>query len=179
MKERDGLSYEINSQTSFTGFLVENYDNGNPKKRARYADAILHGSYETWFNDGQREIVTNYNKQQLDGDHTITYPTVFRICFPLTREEPFLMVSFGRHLGQNQYVLKQLAIGGLLHDVGKTQVKIEVLNKPARLNADEFDHRKLHQVLSKPILDSIPGLTEMSRQVSLLHHEMLNGSGYP
>lgn len=91
----------------------------------------------------------------------------------------FLMVSFGRHLGLNQHVLKQLAIGGLLHDVGKTQVQLEVLNKPARLTSEEFEHMKLHQVLSDPILDSIPGLSEMSRQVSLLHHEKLDGSGYP
>lgn len=91
----------------------------------------------------------------------------------------FLMVSFGRHLGLNQHVLKQLAIGGLLHDVGKTQVKLEILNKPARLTPEEFEHMKLHQVLSEPILDCIPGLSDMSRQVSLLHHEKLDGSGYP
>ncbi|GAB3529641.1 HD-GYP domain-containing protein [Photobacterium alginatilyticum] len=91
----------------------------------------------------------------------------------------FLMVSFGRHLGLNQQVLKQLAIGGLLHDIGKTQVKLEVLNKPARLTPEEFEHMKLHQVLSEPLLDCIPGLSDMSRQVSLLHHEKLDGSGYP
>jgi len=91
----------------------------------------------------------------------------------------FLMVSFGRHLGLDLQVLKQLAIGGLLHDVGKTQVNLEVLNKPARLTTEEFEHMKLHQVLSEPVLDSIPGLSEMSRQVSLLHHEKLDGSGYP
>ncbi|WP_087020107.1 HD-GYP domain-containing protein [Thaumasiovibrio subtropicus] len=91
----------------------------------------------------------------------------------------FLMVSFGRYLGFDHSVLKQLAIGGVLHDVGKTKVNIEVLNKPARLTDEEFEHMKLHQVLSEPILDKIPGLSEMSRQVSLLHHEKLDGTGYP
>ncbi len=91
----------------------------------------------------------------------------------------FLMVNFGRHLGFDSCVLKQFAIGGVLHDVGKTKVNIEVLNKPARLTEEEFTHMKLHQVLSEPILDKIPGLSEMSRQVSLLHHEKLDGSGYP
>ena len=91
----------------------------------------------------------------------------------------FLLVNFGRYLGFNKHILKQLAIGGLLHDVGKTQVDDDILHKPGRLTDEEFEHIKQHQTLSEPIISSMSGLSEMSRQVSLLHHEKLDGSGYP
>ncbi len=90
-----------------------------------------------------------------------------------------LMVSFGRHLGFSKAMLKKLMIGGLIHDIGKTQVNIDILNKPARLTASEFEHMKLHQVLSNPLLDTIPNLSPISRDVSTMHHEKLSGSGYP
>lgn len=59
-----------------------------------------------------------------------------------------LLVSFGRHLGFSKAMLKKLMIGGIIHDIGKTQVDIDVLNKPARLTADEFEHMKQHQIRS-------------------------------
>jgi len=90
-----------------------------------------------------------------------------------------LLVSFGRHLGFSQDMLKKLMVGGMIHDVGKTQVNLDILNKPARLTADEFEHMKLHQVLSHPLLDAIPNLSPISRDVSTMHHEKLNGKGYP
>ncbi len=91
----------------------------------------------------------------------------------------FLLVNFGRYLGFNKHILKQLAIGGLLHDVGKTQIDNDILNKPGRLTEEEFEQIKQHQVLSEPIIDCVTGISQMSRQVSLLHHEKLDGSGYP
>lgn len=90
-----------------------------------------------------------------------------------------LMVMFGRHLGFSHEMLKNLMIGGIIHDIGKTQVDIDVLNKPAKLTDDEFEHMKQHQVLSLPLLDAIPQLSLISRDVSTMHHEKLDGGGYP
>ncbi|PSW04395.1 HD-GYP domain-containing protein [Photobacterium lipolyticum] len=91
----------------------------------------------------------------------------------------FLLVNFGRFLGFEPAVLKDLAVGGVLHDIGKTQVQDEILHKPGKLTAEEFEHMKLHQVLSQPILERFPGLSRVSIDVSLMHHEKLDGSGYP
>jgi len=90
-----------------------------------------------------------------------------------------LLVSFGRHLGFSQTMLKKLMVGGIIHDIGKTQVDLTVLNKPARLTADEFTHMKLHQVRSIPLLDAIEALSPIARDVSTMHHEKLDGTGYP
>ncbi|OOE61665.1 HD-GYP domain-containing protein [Salinivibrio kushneri] len=91
----------------------------------------------------------------------------------------FLLVSFGRHLGFDHATLQELAVGGLVHDIGKVLVADDVLNKPGKLTAEEFDHMKLHQVFSQPVLDSIPDLSQIARDVSLMHHEKLDGNGYP
>ncbi len=68
----------------------------------------------------------------------------------------FLLVNFGKHLGFDHHTLHELAVGGLVHDIGKVLVADEVLNKPGKLTADEFAHMKLHQIFSQPVLDSIP-----------------------
>ncbi|SIO32820.1 HD-GYP domain-containing protein [Salinivibrio sp. ES.052] len=91
----------------------------------------------------------------------------------------FLLVNFGRYLGFDHATLQELAVGGLVHDIGKVLVADEILNKPGKLTAEEFDHMKLHQVFSQPVLDSIPDLSQIARDVSLMHHEKLDGNGYP
>ncbi|ODQ00050.1 HD-GYP domain-containing protein [Salinivibrio sp. SS2] len=91
----------------------------------------------------------------------------------------FLLVNFGKYLGFDRKTLQELAIGGLVHDVGKVLVSDEVLHKPGKLTPEEFDHMKLHQVFSQPVLDSIPDLSQVARDVSLMHHEKLDGNGYP
>ncbi len=90
-----------------------------------------------------------------------------------------LLVSFGKHLGLPKATLKHLAIGGIIHDVGKIKVDDKVLHKPARLTPEEFEHMKLHQVYAKQIITNVKGLSDVSRDVCLMHHEKLDGSGYP
>ncbi|MEZ8824654.1 HD-GYP domain-containing protein [Vibrio amylolyticus] len=90
-----------------------------------------------------------------------------------------LLVTFGKHLGLDKETLKQMAIGGIIHDIGKTKVKDEVLHKPARLTPEEFEHMKLHQVYADEMILEIKGLSQISRDVCLMHHEKLDGNGYP
>jgi HD-GYP domain-containing protein (c-di-GMP phosphodiesterase class II) len=91
----------------------------------------------------------------------------------------FLLVTFGRYLSLDRDELKQLAVGGILHDIGKVKVDNKVLHKPRRLTPEEFEHMKLHQVYAKEILAETPGLAQISRDVCLMHHEKLDGKGYP
>ncbi len=90
-----------------------------------------------------------------------------------------LLITFGRHLNFDKNMLRQLAVGGILHDVGKIKIKDEVLNKPGRLTSEEFEHIKLHQIFAKDIIPHIDGLSDVSRDVCLMHHEKLDGTGYP
>ncbi|NAW83095.1 HD domain-containing protein, partial [Vibrio sp. V43_P6S15P86] len=90
-----------------------------------------------------------------------------------------LLVSFGKYLGLDKQTLKQLAIGGIIHDVGKIKVDDKILHKPAKLTPEEFEHMKLHQVFAGEIILHVKGLSDVSRDVCLMHHEKLDGKGYP
>ena len=90
-----------------------------------------------------------------------------------------LLVTFGKHLGLDKTTLKQLAVGGIIHDIGKTKVDNAVLLKPGKLTAEEFEHIKLHQVFADELIVNIKGLSKVSRDICLMHHEKLDGNGYP
>jgi HD-GYP domain-containing protein (c-di-GMP phosphodiesterase class II) len=90
-----------------------------------------------------------------------------------------LLVPFGRCLGLERSVIKEMAIGGLLHDVGKAKVPDEILNKPAKLTEAEFSKMKSHVVQSILILQNTPGISQIALDVAGQHHERYDGSGYP
>lgn len=85
----------------------------------------------------------------------------------------------GKWLGYSENDLKNLALAGFMHDLGKSKIPLEVLNKPARLTAEEFELMKMHPLHGHQILseagdahyDSVFGVLE--------HHERMDGRGYP
>ncbi|MCE9686177.1 HD-GYP domain-containing protein [Shewanella sp. AS16] len=91
----------------------------------------------------------------------------------------FLLVTFGKYLKLERETLRQMAIGGILHDIGKIKVDNEVLHKPGKLTQEEFEHIKLHQVYALEIMAETQGLSQTSKDVCLMHHEKLDGKGYP
>lgn len=67
---------------------------------------------------------------------------------------------------------------GLLHDIGKTMIPIDIVEKPDKLTNDEYDIIKLHSNYGADILEALPPLAYLIPAV-LYHHERLDGSGYP
>ena len=90
-----------------------------------------------------------------------------------------LLVSFARGLKLERPMIKEIAIGGLLHDVGKAKVPDEILNKPAKLTEAEFAKMKSHVVQSMLILQNTPGISQIALDVAAQHHERFDGTGYP
>ena len=88
-------------------------------------------------------------------------------------------LAFGRHLGLSQEELTELGMGALLHDVGKTRVPLEILNKPGRLTDAEFTEMKRHPTLGYEMLGGLEGVGERARAVAHAHHERHDGGGYP
>jgi putative two-component system response regulator len=68
--------------------------------------------------------------------------------------------------------------GGILHDIGKIAVREEVLNKPGRLTAEEYEHIKIHPTVGYNILRQISELDALL-PIVLSHHERIDGKGYP
>ncbi|CAK0780877.1 Phosphodiesterase [Gammaproteobacteria bacterium] len=90
-----------------------------------------------------------------------------------------LLVTFAKHRGIAQELITQMGIGGLLHDIGKTRVPPEILNKPGRLTDQEFEIMRHHVVSSREILESAPGISPITLAIAAQHHERYDGSGYP
>ncbi len=90
-----------------------------------------------------------------------------------------LMISLGQRLGLQGEVLRQAGMGGLLHDIGKMGVPLEILKKPDKLTDDEFTVIKTHPVQGWEILKRAKLSEEIALDVCLHHHEKVDGSGYP
>ncbi|CAH0528922.1 HD-GYP domain-containing protein [Vibrio hippocampi] len=91
----------------------------------------------------------------------------------------FLLVRFGHFLKLDQHTLSQLAIGGLIHDLGKIDLDQEVLNKPSKLSPKEFEHIKQHPQLGFRRANNLSNISRISKEICLLHHEKIDGTGYP
>ena len=74
--------------------------------------------------------------------------------------------------------LNWMRMGAFLHDVGKTGVPSEVLNKPGKLTDEEFDQMKRHTVLGDAIISETPFPWDI-RPIVRNHHERWDGTGYP
>ncbi|MBI5747981.1 MAG: HD-GYP domain-containing protein [Nitrospinae bacterium] len=90
-----------------------------------------------------------------------------------------LCLAFGRHMGYSEIELKTLGIGALLHDIGKTKVPDEILNKAGKLTPEEFEIMKKHTIYSAEILSKTHGIPQKALEIPLQHHERYNGTGYP
>lgn len=90
-----------------------------------------------------------------------------------------LLANFGRFLELERPVLRELTIGGLLHDTGKIMIPDHILHKPGRLTEDEFIIMKSHVNHSISILKESKGITPVMMTVAACHHERLDGKGYP
>ena len=94
-------------------------------------------------------------------------------------EVMILSLLIGRKMGLDREKLLKLGMGAILADIGKARVPQEILNKKGKLEPEEFDEMKRHVDYSYAILKDLVGLSSLSRQIVLLHHEKLDGSGYP
>lgn len=87
--------------------------------------------------------------------------------------------TFGRHLGMEKEEICELALAGLLFDVGKTRVPPRLLASQAVLDELECAQMRQHVQHSLDILEGIGGLSPAVREMVATHHERHDGSGYP
>lgn len=90
-----------------------------------------------------------------------------------------LSLTFGRALNLSEPELNELGLGALLHDIGKMQTPLEVLNKPGKLTQDEFEIMKSHPVKGYELLKNDNNISFEVKNIVKSHHERLGGSGYP
>ncbi|NLN45832.1 MAG: HD domain-containing protein [Clostridiaceae bacterium] len=89
-----------------------------------------------------------------------------------------LAVSLARRLGASEEFTMKLSYAALVHDIGKTLIPKEVLNKPGRLTEEEYAQIKMHPVYGYNALSQLDQLAEIALAVRH-HHERFDGKGYP
>ena len=90
-----------------------------------------------------------------------------------------LMTALAKQLGLDETSVKQAGLAGLLHDLGKATIPLEILNKPGALTDEEFKAVKLHPEKGHALLLEAGITDEVTLDVCLHHHEKMDGSGYP
>lgn len=90
-----------------------------------------------------------------------------------------LAAAFGRHMGFEGDAIVSLAAGGLLMDVGKSQLPEELLSRDGPLNDDEWDIARQHVDEGVAILDHSGVVDNEVRDMVATHHERFDGTGYP
>lgn len=90
-----------------------------------------------------------------------------------------LSIVIGKWLKLSKQDIKNLAMAGLLHDIGKTKISPYILNKPGKLTDEEFEEMKKHSEYGYNIVKEMEDIPEEVAAAILTHHEKEDGSGYP
>jgi HD-GYP domain-containing protein (c-di-GMP phosphodiesterase class II) len=114
-------------------------------------------------------VLVNFNDIRTFDDYTFGHSVNVAV----------LAIMTGITLGFNELQLKELGIGAILHDIGKTRIDKNILSKTGDLSKDEFNEIKRHTYYGFEILRQYPDVSLMSAHVALQHHERWDGNGYP
>ncbi len=90
-----------------------------------------------------------------------------------------MMIALARQLGLDEAQTRSAGLAGLLHDLGKAAMPMQVLNKPGKLTEQEFAIMKGHPAAGHKMLQALEHIDPVVLDVCLHHHEKTDGSGYP
>jgi HD-GYP domain-containing protein (c-di-GMP phosphodiesterase class II) len=90
-----------------------------------------------------------------------------------------LSIILGRAEGLSRDELETVGLCGMLHDMGKSRIPLDILNKEGSFTNEEFEVMKTHTTLGYEILTQQADITTEVAEVAYNHHERLSGNGYP
>ena len=141
---------------------------------------------------GRQETLEKVVRERTAALTTTFYETVKALGLLTEKRDPYtaghqhrvalLAMAIGRKLGLAEKELEIIHVAGLLHDIGKIAVPVELLAKPSKLTELETQLIKSHPQAGFDIIKDIPFVESLGKDVSIIvlqHHERLDGSGYP
>lgn len=144
-------------------------------KETRIGKKLVHDELEACVTPLLEEIAGNNNIAkrlwQIENCDEYTYDHSVQVCM--------IASLLGKWLGYKDQELREIAIAGLLHDIGKINIPDEILNKPEELNAEEFKIMKTHATLGYVLLMNNKEFEDKTLMAVFQHHEWYDGTGYP
>ncbi len=111
------------------------------------------------------------NMQDLKSNDMYTFSHSVNVCV--------LSLITGISMKYDEEKLRELGMGAMLHDIGKTRIPHEILNKPESLTKEEFELVKKHTSYGYELLKRSDVLSTYASYIALTHHERYDGEGYP
>lgn len=145
------------------------------QKWNKSVDHLNIAKLQSVFKNLLREIQSTKNAMNLLGNVFVHDNYIFSHSVNVT----IYSLAMAVKLGYNEKQLSELAIGGIMHDIGKTKLPLEILNKKGKLSEEEFDLVKKHTDFGFEILRNQSSVSLLSAHCAFQHHEKLDGSGYP
>jgi putative nucleotidyltransferase with HDIG domain len=187
--ERGGLEARIANQQKYVNTSSRNSELGNAKSTHANARALTR-SFMDEVRLGRgidikevKATVSECVRSILRNPDAMMWMSKLRNKDEYTSEHSLnvglLAITFGRHLGASEEDLNKLGIAGMLHDIGKMQTPIEILNKDSALTSDEFAVMQKHPIDGRDILMRHSNIYQGAIDVAYSHHENMDGSGYP
>ena len=183
----------IVSVTIRKGVLARKHGNLTPEEKQfvnSYQDTVgkVHQAFDNtrFFKELPLQKMEELADESID--RFVDQPTVINQLQLVRRQDEYtfqhsINVSIiagiiGKWMGYKSHELRQLVLTGLLHDIGKTQIPLEVLNKPGKLTPDEMAIMKQHTAYGYNLLKNANVAPEVIMG-ALQHHERNDGTGYP
>ncbi len=142
--------------------FIEYFQRGFPKPATPFAPRILNTEEIVEFSSIFSYVIDS--RSPSTATHTVGVAEQSRSLYRLT--------------GADEDAVSDLYVAGLLHDIGKIGVPVELIEKKGKLSPDEYSIVQQHASISRQILIPIPGLEKVGFW-GASHHERLDGKGYP
>lgn len=154
--------------------------------RKRVAEGVQYLYQDTeseGFTDTTRNITEDLMKAISDNDAIAVDISALKISdeytFKHSVDVATMSMIVAKRYGFNEQQVYEIGVSGLLHDIGKSKIPNEVLNKAGKLTDEEFALMKQHSVLGYRIVQNKNDLSNDIKMGVLQHHEKINGKGYP
>ncbi|MEN2997700.1 MAG: HD domain-containing phosphohydrolase [Brevinematia bacterium] len=122
------------------------------------------------------------NEERLFRWFTVMLVSILEARDPYTKGHSERVARYSYNLSKlvynNTYMPNFVEMGALLHDIGKIGVRDEVLFYPSKLSEEMMEEMRHHSSIGKDLLSSVPIFKDLS-DIAYLHHERIDGKGYP
>ncbi|MBS4041634.1 MAG: HD-GYP domain-containing protein [Flavobacteriales bacterium] len=160
------------SFASFTKGINQNSNNKMQAVKIKY-------EYTNSINQLVKDILDDILSRQNIFVNLVDIKSMDNYTYEHSVNVTLLSLIIGIELNLNKDQLFELAVGAMLHDLGKTFVPVEILFKAGALKAEEFEIIKNHTTKGYEYLKNNIDISGVSRMVILQHHERIDGKGYP